>query len=1048
MKKKKIPWNRICAAFLIIILWSQLLMPAHAEESRYGIWCAGCGKRVDSFHAALENGMLYKTVNVNGSVIYDDSIITISCRACSSNLLTIKSYYDSSNSNSGTDDESSSWWGEYSVTRGNAAVDFPELFSYMEGDSDTSDSFRVTSTDNVFQTSGYGYTTKAVYMEAKELADRLFQRIVDILPVAGTSNIGKNVRYRITDGDFTWTEWYDSGKTDYPADTQYHGLITYLKKFGITAARENSYHVSFAANGGEGSMEAMEAEAGIPFSLPNCGYEKTGHNFAGWALAADGQAVYQAGDSLEVKGDMELYAVWTPIQYEISCIDMDSARNKELGRQTMIRSYGEEVRGSDFGKESPYTGYTYGSDTMTLAGKDHTVVYRYFSPVVYAVMLEAYDGVIESPLNSYAYGEETRLPERVNKKGYTFLGWYDNADYQGEPVVTLGREEYGDKTFYARWEQNRYGILVEGARDNYRIILEKEGQESQDMTACHGDLVKLVLGKEENRQFAGFLFSGGAENIQESPEEMEVTFTMPDGQVVIYTYWKECGSLEVALADSFYQKYGTEEYWNGSSFNLDTRPAVTVENDMLTVTAPIFDTKSSTWTRQAVSGENIRWETENYIREVGTNVFTVSADVFGTGSWQKGTFYLEAASLSLDSMLEHSGSEGYPELKEFMEGLEAEIKAHQKEIEELKKEIEKSAEQEAAYQEKILALQKEMENLKNQLETAQREYEKKQKELEKAYQENTEKLNEEILKYKEKMEGLKEQLSEKQKELVKLKEEQKEKLRELENQLIKAAEKKEELIKLIEDKEKQLKELISKESSNQEYIDSLKKQLAAIKAENQQELSGLKKENHTLEEKIASLEKALKASENAVKELTALKDQLSEAKKREDALREQLAHAGKQETVLKEQLSGAEKQETALKEQLKGSQMEEAGLRDKLAATEKELEALKAERTAIEKENLSDSDAKTLLLETAIKDKDTEIQKLKEQLVKGSDNQEAVRELKEALPEEKKPVQAGIFKGPAVPVIFVVLMLLACSVAGVYIAVKEKEEEETDFTCD
>ena len=46
------------------------------------------------------------------------------------------------------------------------------------------------------------------------------------------------------------------------------------------------------------------------------------------------------------------------------------------------------------------------------------------------------------------------IPE---KAGYTFAGWYENADFTGEAVTT---PETG-KTYYAKWEKNKYTVTLE-----------------------------------------------------------------------------------------------------------------------------------------------------------------------------------------------------------------------------------------------------------------------------------------------------------------------------------------------------------------------------------------------------------------------------------------------------------------------------------------------------------------------------------------------------------------------------------------------------------
>ena len=39
------------------------------------------------------------------------------------------------------------------------------------------------------------------------------------------------------------------------------------------------------------------------------------------------------------------------------------------------------------------------------------------------------------------------------REGYTFAGWYDNAEFTGEPVTSIPKGSTGDKTFYAKWDK-------------------------------------------------------------------------------------------------------------------------------------------------------------------------------------------------------------------------------------------------------------------------------------------------------------------------------------------------------------------------------------------------------------------------------------------------------------------------------------------------------------------------------------------------------------------------------------------------------------------
>lgn len=66
------------------------------------------------------------------------------------------------------------------------------------------------------------------------------------------------------------------------------------------------------------------------------------------------------------------------------------------------------------------------------------------------------------------------IPE---KAGYTFVGWYDNAELTGEAVTTPA--ETG-KTYYAKWEKNKYTVTLEN---------NNHGVKPADKTIEDGDFV-------------------------------------------------------------------------------------------------------------------------------------------------------------------------------------------------------------------------------------------------------------------------------------------------------------------------------------------------------------------------------------------------------------------------------------------------------------------------------------------------------------------------------------------------------------------------------
>lgn len=97
---------------------------------------------------------------------------------------------------------------------------------------------------------------------------------------------------------------------------------------------------------------------------------------------------------------------------------------------------------------------TYGSTgTATLTnGKTLTAQWIYIPPI-YSVTLNGNDGA-GTTLTTYTSGTGATLPTDWTKDGYTFEGWYDNADLTGTAVTAITATDSGNKEYFAKWTKN------------------------------------------------------------------------------------------------------------------------------------------------------------------------------------------------------------------------------------------------------------------------------------------------------------------------------------------------------------------------------------------------------------------------------------------------------------------------------------------------------------------------------------------------------------------------------------------------------------------
>ena len=86
----------------------------------------------------------------------------------------------------------------------------------------------------------------------------------------------------------------------------------------------------------------------------------------------------------------------------------------------------------------------------------------YYVKDKYSVILNTNEGTINSGnvTEYYTYKGVQTLPVDVTKEGYTFGGWYDNADCTGTAITSINGNELGDKTYYAKWIKNTYSITL------------------------------------------------------------------------------------------------------------------------------------------------------------------------------------------------------------------------------------------------------------------------------------------------------------------------------------------------------------------------------------------------------------------------------------------------------------------------------------------------------------------------------------------------------------------------------------------------------------
>ena len=151
-----------------------------------------------------------------------------------------------------------------------------------------------------------------------------------------------------TDGDYLVVGWYMDAActTPYNFDTPLYNilnLITNKPHYDLTVyalwIKENCT-VTFKANGGTGSMDAVTKAGGTEFEIPPCGFSFDGyHPYAGWGTSALGEVVYHPGDKITLTDDLTLYAKWSYPQTEFTLNGLKYESNSQISPTVSLTKY-------------------------------------------------------------------------------------------------------------------------------------------------------------------------------------------------------------------------------------------------------------------------------------------------------------------------------------------------------------------------------------------------------------------------------------------------------------------------------------------------------------------------------------------------------------------------------------------------------------------------------------------------------------------------------------------------------------------------------------
>ncbi|MBO7055505.1 MAG: ribosomal protein L7/L12, partial [Bacteroidales bacterium] len=395
----------------------------------------------------------------------------------------------------------------------------------------------------------------------------------------------------ITREGYTFAGWYMNSNYDGVAieeiSTTDFGDKTYYVKWSV-----NTYDVTLNTNGGTiNSGNIASYTYGVGATLPT-DVTKTGFTFLGWYNNSSCSGYPVLSIASNVADDKEFWAKWDTINYTITY-----NANEGAFATTPANSYkyGDEVilptptrEGYEFGgwyNNSNLVGTEFTGIAATETGNKE--FWAKWNVNSYTVSFETNGGTINNGnVKNYIYGTTVILPSDVTRTGFTFDGWYDNAEFEGERVAMISSVELGNKAFYANWIVNTYNVTLV---TNEGTIAEEQNIERYEYgkgATLPTDVTKTGYtfdGWYGNTSYIGGTVSSIADNDMGDKQfwakwtinEYEVAATAENGTVEgtgSYEY-KSTATLK-AIANEGYEFVG----WNDNELR-DERIQLTVTKD-------------------------------------------------------------------------------------------------------------------------------------------------------------------------------------------------------------------------------------------------------------------------------------------------------------------------------------------------------------------------------------------------------------------------------------------------------------------------------------
>ena len=309
---------------------------------------------------------------------------------------------------------------------------------------------------------------------------------------------------------YTFNGWYGNAQFTTEQVTGIakgsHGKVTVFASFSI-----NQYTISFETGGGT-TVSELTQDYGTAVSAP-AQPSKTGYEFVGW-YESDPSELY-VFTTIPAR-DVRLTAAWSLVTYDI-IYNLDGGVNGANPSGYTIESATIELadatkRGYEFVGWFSDSGLGVEVTSIEVGSHGDIELFAGWEVIEYDITYHLPDGAMHANPETYTVETDITSFEDGVKTGYTFDGWFADADLE-QRVTSYGGGAIGAIELWAGFTANEYTVWLDGKEQAaYTIDFDLGGAEgnvpAQVVTA------EVGLTVPEAPQWEGRVFAGWYDNAE------------------------------------------------------------------------------------------------------------------------------------------------------------------------------------------------------------------------------------------------------------------------------------------------------------------------------------------------------------------------------------------------------------------------------------------------------------------------------------------------------------------------------------------------------